>query len=78
MADITTSNLYPPIIESFMPAFVADGDDVSCTIKFEIPDTNNINEINIELYLFIIIKYISQPRFWRNTQEAEGAGLESS
>ena len=42
MADILTSNLYPPIIESFMPAFTTD----YCIVKFALSDMNSISDIN--------------------------------
>lgn len=46
MADILTSNLYPPIIDSFMPAFVINEENPNCIVKFTIPNTNTISDIN--------------------------------
>lgn len=37
------SNLYPPIIDTFMPAFIADD---GCKIYFSISNYNNIEQIN--------------------------------
>ena len=45
MADPITSNLYPPIVETFMPAFTAD----NCKIYFELSDFNTIADINTNL-----------------------------
>ena len=45
MADILTSNLYPPIIDTFMPAFTGG----SCSIYFEISDFNTISDIDTDL-----------------------------
>ena len=45
MADVETSNLYPPIINSFMPAFTGN----SCKVYFELSDFNTISDINQNL-----------------------------
>ena len=45
MADPITSNLYPPIIDTFMPAFVIN----SCNVYFELSDFNTIADINTNL-----------------------------
>ena len=49
MADVLTSNLYPPIIDSFMPAFIIDENNTSCKIYFDFSDTNSRADINTEL-----------------------------
>ena len=54
MADILTSNLYPPIIDSFMPAFVINNENRYCIVKFKISDMNTIQQINTNAIQVII------------------------
>lgn len=55
MADILTSNLYPPIIDSFMPAFVINEDNPNCIVKFQLSDMNTLSQIN-ENAIQVILK----------------------
>lgn len=48
MATITNSNLYPPIVDTYMPAFLIDGDNELkkiCRVYFSISSFNSISEI---------------------------------
>lgn len=48
MATITNSNLYPPIVDTYMPAFLVDGDNELkkiCRVYFSISSFNSISEI---------------------------------
>ena len=45
MADVLNSNLYPPIIDTFMPAFSGN----SCKVYFELSDFNTSDDINLNL-----------------------------
>lgn len=48
MATITNSNLYPPTVDTYMPAFLVDGDNELkkiCRVYFSISSFNNISEI---------------------------------
>lgn len=49
MATITNSNLYPPVIDTYMPAFLADGNNEIkkiCRVYFSISSFNSIKELN--------------------------------
>lgn len=49
MATITNSNLYPPVIDTYMPAFLADGNnDIKkiCKVYFSISSFNSRKELN--------------------------------
>ena len=48
MATITNSNLYPPTIDTYMPAFLVDGDNELkriCRIYFSISSYNSFSDI---------------------------------
>lgn len=45
MADVLSSNLYPPIVDTFMPAFTGN----SCRVYFELSDFNTLEDINQNL-----------------------------
>ena len=45
MADVETSNLYPPIIDAFMPAFTGN----ECNIYFSLSDFNTISDIQTNM-----------------------------
>ena len=45
MADVLTSNLYPPIMDTFMPSFTGN----QCNVYFELSDFNTIENINTNL-----------------------------
>ena len=47
MASILTNNLYPPIVDTYMPAFVY-GEDSSCDVVFRLSNYNDINDIASE------------------------------
>lgn len=44
MASVLTNNLYPPIVDTYMPAFV-EGEDSSCQIIFTLSNYNDISDI---------------------------------
>lgn len=46
MANIENSNLYPPVIETYMPAFLVDSN--YCRVYFSISSFNSLPEINTE------------------------------
>lgn len=46
MANIENSNLYPPIVETYMPAFLVDSD--YCRVYFSISSFNSLLDINTE------------------------------
>jgi hypothetical protein len=41
----TINNFYPPVIDTYMPAFIADADDSICKVYFSISDYNSIDDI---------------------------------
>lgn len=51
------NNLYPPIIASYMPAFVLNKSNSSCRIYFSISDYNSIEEVRAKPQ--VLIKYQS-------------------
>lgn len=62
MADIITSNLYPPIIDTFMPAFTGD----RCEVYFEISDFNTENDIDANLVQVSIRNQLSNQNCLEN------------
>jgi len=42
---VATTNLYPPVLDTYMPAFVINGNNTSCKIYFSLSEYNNISEI---------------------------------
>jgi hypothetical protein len=39
------NNFYPPVLSTYMPAFIADADDSLCKVYFSISDYNSIGDI---------------------------------
>ena len=44
MASLTL-NLYPPVLETYMPAFVINGNSTVCKVYFGLSDYNSIENI---------------------------------
>lgn len=40
-----TLNLYPPVLDTYMPAFVIDGNNTQCKVYFSLSDYNSIENI---------------------------------
>ena len=40
-----TLNLYPPVLDTYMPAFVIDGNNTECKVYFNLSDYNSIENI---------------------------------